>query len=92
LEILIACVIVRVINKMSDPIWMLVRSHLCYLLLKNYSLIRSLGLVARPVQSKSKVEMRLQSRFRLSAEAHLNIFGLAVPLSFSPLLSASKQG
>ena len=41
---------------------------------KNYSLIRSLGLVARPVQSKSEVEMRLQSRFCLSADLNLSPF------------------
>jgi len=30
---------------------------------KNYSLIRSLGLVARPMQSKSEVEMRFNLVF-----------------------------
>jgi hypothetical protein len=32
----------------------------CVCMVKNYSLIRLRGLVARPMQSKSKVEMRLQ--------------------------------
>ena len=65
-----------------------------FLTFKNYSLIRLLGLVARPVQSKSEVEMRFNLVF--ASPQNLNIilfkcFRLASSaLSFSPL-SASKQ-
>ncbi len=50
---------------------------------KNYSLIRSRGLVARPMQSKSKVEMRLWVSIFASPQfliwALFKIFGLPVP-------------
>jgi len=55
---------------------------------KNYSLIRSLGLVARPVQSKNEVEMRLQSRFRLSADLNLSPFKYFRPASPALFLSS----
>ncbi len=58
---------------------------------KNYSLIRSLGLVACPVQSKSEVEMRLQSRFRLSADLNLSPFKYFWPAS-PALFFSSVQG
>jgi hypothetical protein len=55
---------------------------------KNYSLIRSLGLVARPVQSKSEVEMRLQSRFCLSTDLNLSPFKYFRPASPALFLSS----